>query len=200
MSVTGENSPWGGSALALTPHGWVKAAMAASPATKSITMNGKPGMLVSFMIKGKYKVDGYIDDHNLLEKVDTWRPDPILGDILIETIFSGYKDFGGTKFPTRIVQTQDGHPVLELNVNDVQANVEANIQPPPPPPPTRVESQEIAKGVWYLAGTPDPNSMAVEFKDDTVLIVLFLHRSARACEYCGSEAARSRQADPVPHQ
>jgi len=127
-------------------------------------------MLVSFMIKGKYKVDGYIDDQNLLEKVDTWRPDPILGDILIETIFSGYKDFGGTKFPTRIVQTQDGHPVLELNVNDVQANVEANIQPPPPPPPTRVESQEIAKGVWYLAGTPDPNSMAVEFKDYTVLI------------------------------
>jgi glyoxylase-like metal-dependent hydrolase (beta-lactamase superfamily II) len=170
VSVIGENSLWGTGALALTPHGWVKAAMASSPTTKSITLNGKPGMLVSFLSKGKYKVDGYVNDQNLLEKVDTWRPDPILGDILIETTYSGYKDFGDTKFPTRIVQTQGGHPVLELNVNDVQTNVEANIQAPPPPPPAHTESKEIAKGVWYLAGTPDPNSMAVEFKDYTVLI------------------------------
>src|ERR1019366_8058204 len=38
------------------------------------------------------------------------------------------------------------------------------------PTPTHVESQKIAEGVWYLAGTPDPNSMAVEFKDYVVVI------------------------------
>jgi glyoxylase-like metal-dependent hydrolase (beta-lactamase superfamily II) len=38
------------------------------------------------------------------------------------------------------------------------------------PPPARVESQKVADGVWYLAGTPDPNSQVVEFKDFSVVI------------------------------
>ncbi len=169
LALTGENSAWGGGAVALTPQGWVKAAMASSPAVKAAKVNGKPGSLVSFM-KGKYKIDGYVDDQNLLEKVDTWTPNPILGDMLIETTYSDYRDFGNVMFPTKIAQFQGSHPVLELTVNDVQTNAPANIQPPSPPPTTHVESQKIADGVWYLAGTPDPNAMAVEFKDYVVII------------------------------
>ena len=40
----------------------------------------------------------------------------------VRTVFSGYKDYGGVKFPSRIVQTQGGHPTLDLNVSDVQPN------------------------------------------------------------------------------
>src|SRR5262252_2249452 len=65
VAVVGESSPWGGNAIALTPHGWVKAAMAATPTAKSATVGGKPGTLVSFTIRGKYKVDGYVDGQNL---------------------------------------------------------------------------------------------------------------------------------------
>ena len=46
-------------------------------------VNSEPGSLVSFL-KGRYRVDGYVDSQNLLEKVDTWTPNPILGDMLIE--------------------------------------------------------------------------------------------------------------------
>jgi len=168
--VTGENSGWGGSALALTPQGWAKAAMAANPTSKPASLDGKPVTLVSFLIKGKYKVDGYVDGQNLLTKVNTWMPNPILGDTLVETIYSNYEDFGGVKFPTRIVQKQGGYPVLEIDVKDVQKNVEASIQPPMTPSSPHVESQEIAEGVWYLSGTPDINSVAVEFKDYVVVI------------------------------
>ena len=168
--VTGEKSGWGGSALALTPHGWAKAAMAANPTSKPVTLDGKAATLVSFMIQGKYKVDGYVDGQNLLTRVNTWMPNPILGDTLVETIYSDYKDFAGVKFPTKIVQKQGGYPVLELDVKSVQEKLEASIQPPQTPPAPRVESREIAKGVWYLSGTPDINSMAVEFKDYVVVI------------------------------
>ena len=110
-----------------------------------------------------------LTDDNLLEKVDTWAPNPILGDMIIETTYSDYHDFGGIKFPTKIAQSQGGHAVLEITVSDVLPNAAVNIQPPSAPPPTRVESQKMADGVWYLAGTPDPNAMAVEFKDYVVI-------------------------------
>jgi glyoxylase-like metal-dependent hydrolase (beta-lactamase superfamily II) len=132
-------------------------------------VNGKPGTLVSFM-RGKYKIDGYVDRDNLLERVDTWTPNPILGDMLIETTYSDYKDFGGIKFPTRIAQSQGGHPVLEITVSDVKPNASVNINPPNAPPATHVEAQKMGDGVWYLAGTPDPNAMAIEFKDYVVII------------------------------
>jgi len=169
VAVSGPDSAWGGGAVELTPQGWAKAAMAASATTKSAKVNGKPGTLVSFM-RGKYKIDGYVDADNLLEKVDTWTPNPILGDMLIETTYSDYKDFGGIKFPTKIAQSQGGHPVLEITVADVQPNAAVSIKPPNAPPATHVEAQKMGDGVWYLAGTPDPNAMAVEFKDYVVII------------------------------
>jgi glyoxylase-like metal-dependent hydrolase (beta-lactamase superfamily II) len=176
VAFSTENSSWGGGAVALTPHGWVKAAMAAAnPAMRAATVKGKHMTIVSFTVKDKYKVNGYVNGENLLEKVETWMPNPILGDTLIETTYSDYKDFGGVKFPMKILQKDGEFPVLDLNVKDVQPNAQANFEVPrsaqsATPPPAHVESQKIADGVWYLAGTPDPNSMAVEFKDYVVLI------------------------------
>ncbi len=134
-----------------------------------------PMTVVSFTVKDKYKVEGYVNNQNLLEKVETWMSNPILGDTLIETTYSDYRDFGGVKFPMRIVQNDGVFPVLELTVRDVQVNAPANIEVPrsaqsATPPPAHVEPQRVADGVWYLAGTPDPNSMAVEFKEYVVII------------------------------
>jgi len=170
VAVVGENSPWGGGALALTPYGWVKAAMSASPTLSSKTVQGKRMKVVSFTVKDKYKVDGYVDDQNLLEKTETWMPNPILGDTLIETTYSDYRDFNGVKFPGKIVQAQGGFPVLDITVSEVKPNGPVNIPSPPSPPPVRVEAQKVADGVWYLAGTPDPNSQLIEFKDYLVIV------------------------------
>ena len=130
--------------------------------------------VVSFTWKGKYKVSGFVNDQNLLEKVDTWLPNPVLGDMLVETTYSDYKDFAGVKFPTKIVQTQGGFPVLELTVSDVQPNAAANVDVPEavrsaPPPVARVESQKLGDGVWFLAGGTH-NSVLVEFKDYVAVI------------------------------
>ena len=170
-TVTG-NSGWGGGALALTPHGFVKAAMSASPTMSSRRVGGRSMTVISFTARNQYTVDGYINAQHLIEKVDTWVANPILGDTLIETTFAGYRDVGGVKFPTRIVQKQGGLPTLEVTVSDVRPNAAVNIQAPPPaaPQPARAEGQRIADGVWYLAGTPDPNSQLVEFRDYTVII------------------------------
>jgi glyoxylase-like metal-dependent hydrolase (beta-lactamase superfamily II) len=117
-------------------------------------------------------VNGYINAQGLVEKIDTWTPNPILGDTLIETTFSNYRAFGGIQFPTRIVQRQGGFPILELSIADVRPNGPVTIQAPAAAAPqqARVSSERIADGVWYLAGTPDPNSQLVEFRDFTVLI------------------------------
>ncbi len=167
-----ENSGWGGGALALTPHGFVKAAMAANPTLSSVRTGDKAMTMISIIVKDRYTVNGYINAQNLVEKIDTWTPNPILGDSLIETTFSNYRAFGGVQFPMRIVQRQGGFPTLELTVSDVQPNAPVNIQAPAPaaPQPARASAERIADGVWYLAGTPDPNSQLVEFKDFTVLI------------------------------
>jgi glyoxylase-like metal-dependent hydrolase (beta-lactamase superfamily II) len=166
------NSAWGSGALALTPHGFVKAAMAGRPNMSVTRVDGKPMTMLSLIVREQYTVNGYINAQNLVEKIDTWTANPILGDTLIETTFANYRAFGGVQFPTRIVQKQGGFPVLELSVADVRPNGPVTIQAPAAgaPQQARTSSEQIGDGVWYLAGAPDPNSQLVEFRDFTVLI------------------------------
>lgn len=161
--------------LAISPHGFVKAALAASPTVASRTVDGKRLTVVSFTWKGKYKVNGYINDQNLLEKVETWMPDPLLGDMLVENSFSDYRDFSGVKFPGRIVQKQGGFPVLDLTVSDVQLNPPAALDVPEAarravPPVSQIETLKVADGVWLLVAPVGPNSMIVEFKDHVAVV------------------------------
>jgi glyoxylase-like metal-dependent hydrolase (beta-lactamase superfamily II) len=97
--------------------------------------------------------------------------------MLVETTYSGYKDFGGVMFPEKIVQTQDGYPVLELTVAKVTANPMVNIAVPdnvrnaPPAPAPTVMSQELGKGIYFLTGGTH-HSLAVEMKDHIVVVDL----------------------------
>ena len=94
--------------ILLTPHGFLKAALAANPTAISLTFPASPGAitqngkatLVSFTAMGKYRVVGTFNDQNLLELVQTWIPNPVYGDMLYELRYTNYKDFGGVKFPT----------------------------------------------------------------------------------------------------
>ena len=66
----------------------------------------------------------------MVTQTETRIPNPVLGDMLVETDYSGYKDFGGVKFPATIVQKQGGHPLLDLAVTDVKANVPLDLSIP----------------------------------------------------------------------
>src|SRR6266853_541739 len=71
----------------LTPHGFLKAAMENQAAAKK----GTSGTVVSFT-SGKFKVTGTIDAQNMVARTETWLPNPVLGDMLVETTFSSYED------------------------------------------------------------------------------------------------------------
>ena len=73
--------------------------------------------MVTFVGDNKAKVNGYINEQNLVERVETLIDNPFLGDMPFEAIYSDYKDVGGVQFPMHIVQKQGGHPIFDLNVS-----------------------------------------------------------------------------------
>jgi hypothetical protein len=178
--------------LALTPHGALKAALAATNATAitqpivgasdfGLSQFGRKVTIVSFSLFGKYKMNVTINDQNLVELVDTWFPNPIYGDMDYEMRYTKYKDFGGIQFPT-LVHVHQGDPRLnpahnyyELNIASVKANVPVQTMPVPEAvrtavaAPVKVESQKLADGVWLLAGGTH-HSMLVEFKDFVAVV------------------------------
>jgi glyoxylase-like metal-dependent hydrolase (beta-lactamase superfamily II) len=159
----------------LTPHGFLKGALASGNATvKSRTEAGKKVNVVTFTALGKYKVEGTIDSNNLVIKTETHVPNPVLGDTEIVTMYSDYKDWNGVKFPQKIVQIEGGYPVNEFTVDRVQPNAPVDIAVPPSvqaaaAPPVKVESSKIADGVWFLGGGSH-HSVVVEFDNYTAII------------------------------
>jgi glyoxylase-like metal-dependent hydrolase (beta-lactamase superfamily II) len=117
----------------LSPPGFLKLAAAASNATvKTQSMGGKKYTVVSFPVDAKapsgvaYTISGFIDDKNMVDKVQTWIEEPVLiGDMLVEDSFSGYKSFDGVQFPTSIVETRAGLAWNQITITDVKPNAPA---------------------------------------------------------------------------
>jgi len=169
--VIGANTSWAQQVdLWMTPYGFLREAANNNAAVASKSMNGKKYTVVTFTAPNKAKFNGYIDGQNMLSRVETWIDTPMLGDTLVEVTYNGYKDFGGVKFPTAIVQKQGGYPTLDLSVTDVKPNAPVNIQgnpagAPQTPPAT---SQKLADGVYLIL--PAYAALAVDFKDYIVVI------------------------------
>ena len=205
--------------LAITPHGFLKAALASTDA-KAIKMqylglsdfglsqSGRWVTIVSFTFLGKYKINGTIDDKNLVELVGTWFPNPVYGDMDYEMRYTEYKDFGGVKFPM-LLHTHQGDPRLnvahnyyEYRVTSVKPNAPVATMPVPDVvrsavvPAPRVESQRLAEGVWLLGGGTH-NSLLVEFKD-YVAVVDAPNNEARSLAVI-AEAARLAPGKPVQY-
>jgi len=177
--------------LAVTPHGFLKAALAAKDTTAitlpivgssdaGLSQNGRKVTIVSFTI-GKYRINGTINDQNLVELTDTWFPNPVYGDMDYEMRYTKYENFDGVQFPT-LLHVHQGDPRLnpahnyyEYNLLDVKANVPVAIIPVPDVvraatvPPVKVESQKLADGLWLLAGGTH-NSVLVEFQDFVAVV------------------------------
>jgi glyoxylase-like metal-dependent hydrolase (beta-lactamase superfamily II) len=157
----------------LTPFGFLKGAMANNATVKAETIDGAKYNTVTFMLQNKYRVTGYINEQNMVERVRTSIDNDVLGDMPAEAWYSVYKDFSGVKFPTMIIEKQAGFPVLILAVSDVKPNAAINIQPPAQAatatPVVTVQSEKVADGVFYIRGGTH-HSVAVEFADHIVVI------------------------------
>jgi glyoxylase-like metal-dependent hydrolase (beta-lactamase superfamily II) len=153
----------------MTPHGFLKAAAA----NKATVGNAGGRRTLSFQALGKYTVTGTLNDQNLVERVETRVDNTMLGDMLVETVYSGYRDYNGVKFPARIVERQGGHPTLDINVGSVQPNGAAALEIRANPPAAeggelKATSERIGDGVWVI--TAGLNSVLVEFADYLVVI------------------------------
>jgi glyoxylase-like metal-dependent hydrolase (beta-lactamase superfamily II) len=178
--VVGAGTPWVQQLeIWMMPHGFLRAASARGATASTQTVGGRKMSVVTFTGENKAKVNGYINEQNLVEKVETWIDNPVLGDMLFEALYSDYKDFAGVKFPTKIVQRQGGFPILDLTIADVKPNAAVTIQPPQgrggapggapaAGAPARTPSEKLADGVYLILG--GYASVAVDFKDGIVII------------------------------
>jgi glyoxylase-like metal-dependent hydrolase (beta-lactamase superfamily II) len=166
--------------IALTPWGFLKGAAANKATVRSQRMNGRTYSVASYNPAPKapsgqsYTVTAYIDEENLIERVETRVEQPLLGDLLVENVYTGYQTFGTLKVPTRITQRRAGFPVFEATITSATANPEniaALLTPPAPagraggaggapaaaapagpPAPPSVETQKLAEGLFRITG------------------------------------------------
>jgi hypothetical protein len=102
----------------ITPYGFLKGAMVNNATVESRTISGTPFRVVTFTLPGDHKVVGYINDRDLVEKVETWIGEK--GDRLVEAYYHDYADFNGVKVPTMITQKHAGALSLILIAKDVK--------------------------------------------------------------------------------
>lgn len=188
--------------LWINPHGFLKAARLPGANPKAVWRwelgeSGRDGhtttpekvTVVSIMLMGKYRVDATINKENLLQRIHTWVPDPVLGDMNYEHEFTNesYVDLGdGIRFPTiwhhhdgwddnfGALNVSAGHNGFGGVMKDIQANVCADPVVVPEEvrradARSRVETQKLADGVYWMGGTTH-NSVAVEFRDFVAVV------------------------------
>jgi Metallo-beta-lactamase superfamily len=180
--------------LWMTPPGFIQAALASGNATvtdRYFNRQNRTVKVVGFTTKVcdgaqpqcTRRVTGEFNNDNMLERVITWVPDPVLGDKMVEFRVSDYRDVGGgVKMPFRIHAHMGDHPLipgghnfLDLRTSDIKVNAADSAQAVPdsvrnaPAPQQRVVTTQLAPGVVLLGGGSH-NSVAVEFKDFVTVI------------------------------
>ena len=154
-----------------SPHGVLKAAMKNKATASSVLEAGKAYSVLSFTEPGRFSARAYVNDQGLVERVDSRLPNHVVGDSSVVTTYSGYRDAGGAQFPSRISQTQEGVPVMDLEIKEVQVNAPADIAVPELIRvfAERAASEPAADGVWFIGGGSH-NSVAIEMRDHVILI------------------------------
>ena len=185
------SQPWPASVeFYLTPWGFLKGA-----ADNNATASKKSGHTVltwSPAVKapsGKsYTISGYVNDKNLIDRVETAFGENIMGDMQVVATYSGWKDFGGAMAPSKIVQTRGGWPFFEVDVTSAKANPSdlATLAQPPAPaggrggagapgrgpaPALMVTTEKLGDGLWRLTtGAGSYDSIIVEFRDYVMML------------------------------
>jgi hypothetical protein len=109
-----------------------------------------------------------------------------LGDVAIETAFSDYETVSGLKMPKHLITRIDKYPQFDFRVarsavdadtGDLAAPAEVKAMSLPPSAAVTVTAQEVAKGIWWLAGSGNHRSIVFEFNDHLVLFEVPLNET-----------------------
>jgi glyoxylase-like metal-dependent hydrolase (beta-lactamase superfamily II) len=186
QNITPANAAWTQQLeIWVTPWGFLKGAAANNATSRSQRIGGKAYTVVSWSPAQKapsgqpYRLNGYIDEQNMVERVETWVEHPVVGDLHVETTYSNYQDFNGLKVPTKIVQKRAGLQTFEATITSASANPANLTQLMTPPAPAggapagpaaapAVQSEKMAEGVYRITG--GYVALAVEFKDHVVVL------------------------------
>jgi glyoxylase-like metal-dependent hydrolase (beta-lactamase superfamily II) len=192
QSAISANSPWLQQLqIWLTPSGFIRLARDNNATAETQTAAGRTFNVVTFAVargNDTYRMKGYFNPENMVERIETWLDDPVFGDMLVEAEFSGYRNFDGLRFPARILHKQGGLGIFELAVDKVVPNTTASTAPPQAaggrggagggggggggrgaaPAPTSPPLAEIAPGVFVLDG--GYQAVAVAFNDYSIVI------------------------------
>jgi len=89
---------------------------------------------------------------------------------------------------------------VDAQVGDLAApSAAASAAPIAGPPPANLAVQEVAKGIWHLAGQSH-HSVLVEFSDHLTLIENAAERYSSARRYCKGTRAAAEQATDACRQ
>ena len=187
------SQPWANSLdLYITPWGFLKGAAANNATATKRKVDGKNYTVLTWSPTVKapsgknYVINGYVNEQNIVDRVETWLGDNIMGDMHILATYTGWKDFGGVMAPSKIVQTRGGWPFFEVTVTAAKANPTdvASLVPAPAggrgggggggggaPAPLVVTSEKLGDGLYRLTTGPGSyDSVIVEFKDYIMML------------------------------
>jgi len=187
------SQPWANALeLYITPWGFLKGAAANNATVSRRKVKGHTVLTWSPAVKapsGKnYVINGFVNEQNIVDQVETWLGDNIMGDMHIFATYSGWKDFGGVMAPSKIVQTRGGWPFFEVDVTAAKANPAdvATLAPAPAPAPAggrggapgggappalTVTSEKLGDGLYrFTTGAGSYDSLIVEFKDYVMML------------------------------
>lgn len=111
---------------------------------------------------------------------------PNLGDVTVETRFSGYEEVAGLKLPMKLTTRVDRYPQFDLQVSRYTLDADApeldapeavKSAPPPAAPPIVVTAEPVAKGIWWLAGSGNHRSILFEFDNHLTLFEVPLNEA-----------------------
>ncbi|MBI4474363.1 MAG: MBL fold metallo-hydrolase [Acidobacteria bacterium] len=108
-----------------TPWGFLKGA-----AANNATARNQSGQQVVAFSPANFKspsgqpytVTGYVNNQNLVTKVETKVEHAIAGDLLVEFEYSNYQNMNGVQVPGRIVQRQAGMPTFDASITAATPN------------------------------------------------------------------------------
>ena len=167
----------------ITPWGFLRGAAANAATVRSQKIEGTAYKVVTWSPAQKapsgraYRLVGYINPDNLVDRVETWSEHPIFGDMHIETFYTNYQDVSGLKVPGRIAQRRVGMEMFVAVIGSVRTNPPDLAQLMTPLPPSAgaatalastVGSEALAEGVYRITG--DYAALAVELRDYVVVI------------------------------
>jgi hypothetical protein len=154
-----------------TPHGFIRAAQRNAAKVEFLSDGGRQVAVVSFTQPGQFSAKGTLGPDYLVEKISSVVPSPVLGDTPVVTTYENYRQHGGIRFPARIRQSAGGHPVLDIEVKDVQPGAAVDIAVPPTVSgfAEGISTEKAADGVFYIAGRSH-HSVAIEMKDHIIVV------------------------------